>query len=220
MRIVIIFCVLFLLGCASKKSLYSSYSASNRRCIPNLTIELRGDSTYEMNREFKEANRFYSYGKWSLIGDSLTTENSIQSPNQLVNLSYSTDAGLPDSVMMVRIVESNNSPLSGYLTTKQFRTDTIYRDTDYFFGQKLIPASTTQIHILLLFVTSQQLTYTVSIVNGNVITLKASTVEPKFYDIYESRKFLIVSRKRKLVPIPNIGDKCILSIGRGAKRIK
>jgi hypothetical protein len=173
-----------------------------------------------MNREFKEANKFYSYGKWSLIGDSLITENSIQSPNQLVNLSYSTNPGLPDSVMMVRIVESNNSPLSGYLTTKQFRTDTIYRDTDYFFGQKLIPASTTQIHILLLFVTSQQLTYTVNIVNGNVITLKASTVEPKFYDIYESRKFLIVSRKRKLVPTPNIGDKCILSIGRGAKRIK
>ena len=173
-----------------------------------------------MTREFKEVNKFYSYGKWSLAGDSLIITNTIHSRNQLISVSYSTDPGLPDSVMMVRIVEFNNTPLSGYLTTTQLRTDNIFGDTDYFFGQKLIPVSTTQIHVLLLFVTSHPLTYAVDIANGNVITLKASTAEPKFYDMYETRKFLIISRKRKLVPTSNIGDKCILSIGRGAKRIK
>lgn len=209
--------IISLLSCSNRFDIYSNYKS--KRCIENWNIELRKDSTYEMTREFKEANKYYSYGKWSLVGDTLITTNNIPSPNSLVYLSYSTDATLPDSVMMVRIVEFNNSPVSAYLSTTQSKVDTNFVETDYLFGQRLIPISTKQIRILILFVAPQQLSYSVNSASGNVVTLRVSTPQPKFYDLYESQIFILMSGKRKLVPTSGKGDKCVLSIKKGAEKI-
>ena len=218
-KAVLILLVLLLSSCAKKALLYSFYSANSSSCFADWSIELREDSSYVMTREIKEANKFYSYGKWSLAGDSLLTKNSIPSTSQLVNISYSNDPGLPDSVMLVRMVDINNVPVSGYLSTTHIERDSSFRERDYLFGKCFIPVSTTQIRLLLLFVSTQQLSYSVNIANGNVVTLKVNAEDPKFYDIYNYRKFLIISKKRKLLPIPNIDGSFVLVVAKGAKMI-
>lgn len=209
--------VVSFLACSNRFEIYSLYKS--KQCIENWNIELKNDSTYRMTRDFKEADKYYSYGKWSLVGDTLITTNNIQSPNSLVNLSYSTDATLPDSVIMIRIVEFNSSPLSAYLSTTQSIVDTNFAETDYLFGQKLIPISTKQIRLLILFVAPQQLSYDVNSASGNVVTLRVSTPQPKFYDLYESQKFILMSGKRKMAPISAKGGKCILTIRKGAEKL-
>ena len=218
-RIVVLIILLPIMSCARRQMVYSNYKCQNEKSVPNILVKLTKDSSFVMIRTFLEGNRFHSLGTWSLNGDTLVLTNSIRSDKDLIDLSYSQDQRVPDSMLLVKLVDNDHLPMSGLLSVRSQMGDSAFQDKDFFFGQILVPSDTQSFRVMVPFLSNLPMSFRVDRSMGNLATLRQKVENPKFYDLYTTRKFLVGPGKEKLFPITDDAGACRMIRDKNAHRL-